>query len=35
VLTNAALSEGDIMMIEGSLKAAGLGSGNVLTIDVA
>tara|TARA_R100000353_G_scaffold73681_1_gene56267 strand:- start:6704 stop:7696 length:993 start_codon:yes stop_codon:yes gene_type:complete len=35
VLTNTALSEGDIMMIDTELKAVNIGSGNVITFDLA
>ena len=35
VLTNVAYNEGDIMMLDVEMKAVNIGSGNVLTIDVA
>ena len=35
VLTNVAYNEGDIMMLDVELKAVNIGSGNVLTVDVA
>jgi len=34
-LTDVTYSEGDMMMIDASLKAVGIGSGNILTIDSA
>lgn len=35
VLTNVAYNEGDIMMLDVEMKAVNIGSGNVLTVDVA
>ena len=35
VLTNVAYNEGDIMMLDVELKATNIGSGSVLTVDVA
>ena len=35
VLTNVAYNEGDVMMLDIDLKAVNIGSGNVLTVDVA
>jgi len=35
ILTNVAYNEGDIMMLDVELKATNIGSGSVLTVDVA
>ena len=35
VLTNVAYNEGDVMMLDVEMKAVHIGSGNVLTFDVA
>ena len=35
VLTNVAISEGDIAMIDVELKAVNIGSGNVIVFDLA
>ena len=35
VLTNVAYNESDIMMLDVEMKAVNIGSGNVLTVDVA
>jgi|9_EtaG_2_1085328.scaffolds.fasta_scaffold00487_5 hypothetical protein len=35
ILTNVALSEGDVMMMDVEMKGVGVGSGNVITFDLA
>ena len=35
VLTNVAYNEGDVMMLDVEMKAVNIGSGSVLTVDVA